>query len=117
MSPETAIGQIMGSVCCLVGTLVIALPVPILEMKMKLVQKKPAGEENNEEQNGGQDGEAWLNSWLFTTLKVQSHFSRSFSAFFEKNQAWDCFHDQLLRINHPYYWDTLNVEKSFLENS
>lgn len=58
MSPETAIGQIMGSVCCLVGTLVIALPVPILEMKMKLVQKKPANEENNEEQNSGQDQEA-----------------------------------------------------------
>lgn len=53
MSPETAIGQLMGSVCCLVGTLVIALPVPILEMKMKLVQKKPASEEEdkNEEQN------------------------------------------------------------------
>lgn len=50
MSPETAIGQIMGSVCCLVGTLVIALPVPILEMKMKLVQKKPADEENKEGQ-------------------------------------------------------------------
>ena len=48
MSPETAIGQIMGSVCCLVGTLVIALPVPILEMKMKLVQKKPATEENKD---------------------------------------------------------------------
>lgn len=48
MSPETAIGQLMGSVCCLVGTLVIALPVPILEMKMKLVQKKPANEENKD---------------------------------------------------------------------
>lgn len=50
MSPETAIGQIMGSVCCLVGTLVIALPVPILEMKMKLVQKKPADDENKDEE-------------------------------------------------------------------
>lgn len=58
MSPETAIGQIMGSVCCLVGTLVIALPVPILEMKMKLVQKKPANEENkDEEQNTEQQQE------------------------------------------------------------
>lgn len=58
MSPETAFGQLMGSVCCLVGTLVIALPVPILEMKMKLVQKKPAGKnEDGEdaEQNGGQE--------------------------------------------------------------
>ena len=54
MSPETAFGQLMGSVCCLVGTLVIALPVPILEMKMKLVQKKPADrkeEEENEEKD------------------------------------------------------------------
>ncbi|KAJ7386449.1 Potassium voltage-gated channel protein egl-36 [Desmophyllum pertusum] len=48
MSPETAFGQLMGSVCCLVGTLVIALPVPILEMKMKLVQKKTTNEENND---------------------------------------------------------------------
>ena len=57
MSPETAIGQLMGSVCCLVGTLVIALPVPILEMKMKLVQKKPADEENKdgEETNDQQE--------------------------------------------------------------
>ncbi|EDO31311.1 predicted protein, partial [Nematostella vectensis] len=30
MTPETAIGQLMGSFCCIVGTLVIALPVPIL---------------------------------------------------------------------------------------
>jgi len=51
MYPETAIGQLMGSVCCLVGTLVIALPVPILEMKMKLVQKKPANQ-REEEENG-----------------------------------------------------------------
>ena len=49
MSPETALGQLMGSVCCLVGTLVIALPVPILEMKMKLVQKKPADKKEEEE--------------------------------------------------------------------
>ena len=58
MSPETAFGQLMGSVCCLVGTLVIALPVPILEMKMKLVQKKPDGRnEDGEdaEQNGGKE--------------------------------------------------------------
>ena len=59
MSPETAIGQLMGSVCCLVGTLVIALPVPILEMKMKLVQKKPANEESkDEEQTPDQQEEA-----------------------------------------------------------
>lgn len=50
MSPETAIGQLMGSVCCLVGTLVIALPVPILEMKMKLVQKKPDTKENKDDE-------------------------------------------------------------------
>ena len=58
MSPETAFGQLMGSVCCLVGTLVIALPVPILEMKMKLVQKKPTDkteDEENEEKIGEQD--------------------------------------------------------------
>lgn len=59
MSPETAIGQLMGSVCCLVGTLVIALPVPILEMKMKLVQKKPANEESkDDEQTPDQQEEA-----------------------------------------------------------
>ena len=58
MSPETAFGQLMGSVCCLVGTLVIALPVPILEMKMKLVHKKPTDkteDEESEEQNGEQE--------------------------------------------------------------
>lgn len=49
MYPETAFGQLMGSVCCLVGTLVIALPVPILEMKMKLVQKKPSDEDEDDE--------------------------------------------------------------------
>ena len=51
MSPETSIGQLMGSVCCLVGTLVIALPVPILEMKMKLVQKKPDTKENKDDEH------------------------------------------------------------------
>ena len=49
MYPETAFGQLMGSVCCLVGTLVIALPVPILEMKMKLVQKKPSDKDEEDE--------------------------------------------------------------------
>ena len=49
MYPETAFGQLMGSVCCLVGTLVIALPVPILEMKMKLVQRKPSDKDEADE--------------------------------------------------------------------
>lgn len=76
MSPETALGQLMGSVCCLVGTLVIALPVPILEMKMKLVQKKPADkkeEEETEEEKAELEEQVWLRrpSWICTSVNTK----------------------------------------------
>lgn len=53
MTPETTMGQLMGSICCVVGTLVIALPVPILEMKMKLIGQKTGEEDEDDE---GEDG-------------------------------------------------------------
>ena len=76
MSPETALGQLMGSVCCLVGTLVIALPVPILEMKMKLVPKKPADkkeEEETEEEKDEQEEQVWIRrpSWICTSVNTK----------------------------------------------
>lgn len=76
MSPETSLGQLMGSVCCLVGTLVIALPVPILEMKMKLVQKKPADkkeEEETEEEKAEQEEQVWIRrpSWICTSVNTK----------------------------------------------
>ena len=49
MTPVTAFGQITGSICCVVGTLVIALPVPILEMKMKLGASKADNDESSDE--------------------------------------------------------------------
>lgn len=75
MSPETALGQLMGSVCCLVGTLVIALPVPILEMKMKLVQKQPADkkEEETEDEKAEQEEQVWIRrpSWIWTIVNMK----------------------------------------------
>ncbi|KXJ18108.1 Potassium voltage-gated channel subfamily D member 2 [Exaiptasia diaphana] len=57
MTPETTVGQLMGSICCVVGTLVIALPVPILEMKMKLIGQKQGPDDDNEDGKDSQGGE------------------------------------------------------------
>ncbi|XP_031574420.1 potassium voltage-gated channel protein Shal-like [Actinia tenebrosa] len=61
MTPETTMGQLMGSICCVVGTLVIALPVPILEMKMKLIGQNNNPEDEDED-GEGPDNEHVCNS-------------------------------------------------------
>ncbi|KAK3712041.1 hypothetical protein QZH41_008374 [Actinostola sp. cb2023] len=50
MTPETTMGQLMGSICCVIGTLVIALPVPILEMKMQLIGQNQEPEDGEDEE-------------------------------------------------------------------
>lgn len=38
--PVTLAGRLVGSACCLFGVLVIALPVPILQIKVSYIEKE-----------------------------------------------------------------------------